>query len=187
VAVVVVDGTEGVTAQDAHIAGLAMDEHKGLIVAVNKIDLWEDADERRAWLERQMRGRLRFLPWAMVCFISALEGRGLNHLLKLAADAREARRRRIPTGELNALFKRAVQSHVPPVVHHKRLKLLYVTQAGIDPPTFVVFVNDPAIVHFSYRRYLERAIREAHDFEGTAIKMVFKARSEDDKPPKGRR
>jgi GTP-binding protein len=187
VAVVVVDGTEGVTAQDAHIAGLAMDEHKGLIVAVNKIDLWEDADERRAWLERQMRGRLRFLPWAMVCFISALEGRGVNHLLKLAADAREARRRRIPTGELNALFKRAVQSHVPPVVHHKRLKLLYVTQAGIDPPTFVVFVNDPAIVHFSYRRYLERAIREAHDFEGTAIKMVFKARSEDDKPPKGRR
>lgn len=110
-------------------------------------------------------------------------------MLNLAKEAREARRRRIPTGELNALFKRAVSKHVPPVVHHKRLKVLYATQAAIDPPTFVVFVNDPAIVHFSYRRYLEREIREACDFEGTAIKLVFKARTEDEQhpKPKGRR
>jgi GTP-binding protein len=103
--------------------------------------------------------------------------------LRLAADAREARRRRIPTAELNAVLRRAFAKHGPAVVRHKRLKLLYVTQAGIEPPTFVLFVNDPAIVHFSYRRYLERAIRESLDFEGTPIKLVLKSRSESEGPP----
>jgi GTP-binding protein len=182
VAVLVVDGAEGVTSQDTHIAGLALDSHVGLIVAVNKIDLWADAGERRTWAERQMKGRMSFAPWAMVTFMSALEGRGMTELLQLAVEAREARRRRIPTAELNAVLRRAIAKHGPAVVRHKRLKLFYATQAAIEPPTFVLFVNDPAIVHFSYRRYLERAIRESLDFEGTPIKLLFKARSESEVP-----
>ncbi|HMO53198.1 MAG TPA: hypothetical protein PJ994_01720, partial [Tepidiformaceae bacterium] len=134
----------------------------------------------RDWADRQMRGKIRFVPWALVTYISALEGKGLGELLKLAQEAREARRRRIPTPELNALLTKAIREHVPPLVHNKRFKLFYATQADIDPPTFILFVNDPALVHFSYRRYLERAIRENADFDGTAIKLVFKARSEDD-------
>ena len=178
VAVVVVDGTAGVTAQDTHIAGIALEAQTGLIFAVNKTDLWEDRAERMEWSQRQMKGRLSFVPWAMVTHISALSGRGLPELLKLAVDARDARRRRIPTGELNAVLRTAFRKHGPAVVRHKRLKLLYATQASIEPPTFVLFVNDPTIVHFSYRRYLERAIRAALDFEGTAIQLTFRSRVE---------
>jgi len=180
VAVVVIDGTDGVTSQDMHIAGIAMEHLRGMIIAVNKIDLWDDPDGRRAWAEAQMRGRVTFAPWAMVTFISALEAKGTSELLKLAQDARESRRRRLSTAELNSILNRALREHVPPLVRNKRFKLFYATQAGIDPPTFILFVNDPKLVHFSYRRYLERRIREAVDFEGTAIKLVFRARSEDD-------
>ena len=180
VAVLVVDGTEGVTSQDMHIAGIAMEHLRGLIIAVNKTDLWEDPEERRAWAESQMRGRVTFAPWAMVTFVSALTGKGTGELLKLATDARESRRRRLPTAELNSALNKAIREHVPPLVQNKRFKLLYATQAGIDPPSFILFVNDPKLVHFSYRRYLERRIREAADFEGTAIKLVFRARSADD-------
>ena len=180
VAVLVVDGTEGVTSQDMHIAGIAMEHLRGLIIAVNKTDLWEDPEERRAWAESQMRGRVTFAPWVMVTFISALTGKGTQELLKLAQEAREARRRRLSTAELNSALNRAIREHVPPLVRNKRFKMLYATQAGIDPPTFIMFVNDPKLVHFSYRRYLERKLREAADFEGTSIKLVFRARSEDD-------
>lgn len=180
VAVLVVDGTEGVTSQDMHIAGSAMDHLRGLIIAVNKTDLWEDPEERRAWAESQMRGRVTFAPWAMVAFISALTGKGTSDLLKMAKDARDARRRRLTTAELNSILNKAIRDHVPPLVQNKRFKLLYATQASIDPPSFILFVNDPKLVHFSYRRYLERRIREAADFEGTAIKLVFRARTEDD-------
>ncbi|MGK2965200.1 MAG: ribosome biogenesis GTPase Der [Tepidiformaceae bacterium] len=182
VAIIVVDGQVGVTAQDTHIAGIAMEQHKGLIFAVNKVDLWEDEAERKAWAERQLRSRVRFAPWALFAFVSALEGRGVNELLKFAVQVRESRRLRISTGELNALLKKAMATHVPPVVHNKRVKMFYATQAGVDPPTFILFVNDPSIIHFSYRRFLERTIREAYDFDGTAIKMVFKSRSEEDAP-----
>ncbi|MGH2609355.1 MAG: ribosome biogenesis GTPase Der, partial [Tepidiformaceae bacterium] len=202
VAILVIDGSEGVTSQDTHIAGISVDRVKGLVVAVNKIDLWTSPDEveelleeedtllgreestqpvrTEEWAMRQMRRRFMFVPWAMTAFISAKESKGLGTLLSLAADSREARRRRVGTPELNALLTRAVREHVPPLVHNKRFKLYYATQANTDPPTFILFVNDPKLVHFSYRRYLERAIREAHDFEGTAIKLVFRARSEED-------
>jgi len=180
VAVLVVDGTEGVTSQDMHIAGVPMEHLKGLIIAVNKTDLWDDPEARRAWAESQMRGRVKFAPWAMVAFISALEGKGVHELLELVQHAREARRRRLSTAELNSLLNKAIREHVPPLVQNKRFKLFFATQADIDPPVFILFVNDPKLVHFSYRLYLERSIREAADFEGTAIKLVFRARSEDD-------
>ncbi len=180
VAVLVIDGTEGVTSQDMHIAGIPMDHLKGLIIAVNKTDLWDDPEARRAWAESQMRGRVKFAPWAMVAFISALEGKGVHELLELVQHAREARRQRLSTAELNSLLNKAIREHVPPLVQNKRFKLFFATQADIDPPVFILFVNDPKLVHFSYRRYLERSIREAADFEGTAIKLVFRARTEDD-------
>jgi GTPase len=179
VAVLVVDGSEGVTAQDTHIAGSALENYKGVIIAVNKIDLWADAAERREWSERQMKGRMQFAPWAVVTYISALEGRGLDDLLKLAVQVRDARRRRMSTGDLNAALTKAFREHVPPLVRNKRFKLLYATQGSVEPPTFILFVNDPSLVHFSYKRYLERAIREAADFDGTAIKLVFRGRTDD--------
>ena len=180
VAVLVIDGTAGVTSQDTHIAGIALEEYKGVIIAVNKIDLWDDPEAQRSWAERQMRTRLQFMPWAVVCFISALEGKGLENLLELAVTVRKARRLRMPTAELNSLLSKAVREHVPPLVQNRRFKLFYATQAGIDPPTFILFVNDPAIIHFSYKRFLERRLRDAYDFEGTAIKLVYRARTEDD-------
>ncbi len=180
VAILVVDAQDGVTSQDTHIAGIATDNYKGLVIAVNKTDLWDDTEEGRAWAERQMRSKIKFVPWALVTYISALEVKGLPELLRLAKTARDARRRRIPTPELNALMTKAIREHVPPLVHNKRFKLFYATQADVEPPTFVLFVNDPQLVHFSYRRYLDRRIREAVDFDGTAIKLVFRARSEDD-------
>ncbi len=182
VAILVVDGTAGVTAQDTHIAGIVLESYKGLIVAVNKTDLWEDEETQRAWIDRQMHGRMQFAPWAMVTFISALERRGLDQLLTLAREVRDTRRRRLSTAELNAIFAKAMREHVSPLVRNRRLKLLYATQAGVEPPTFILFVNDPALVHFSYRRYLERSIRDSADFEGTAIKVVLRGRTEDNPP-----
>jgi len=181
VAVLVIDGTEGVTAQDTHIAGFAMDASTALIIAVNKTDLWEDPEAQREWAERQLQGRAKFVPWAMYAFISALEGKGLDQLLELCAMAREARRRRLGTPELNAVLTKALRDHVPPVVHSRRFKLFYATQADVDPPVFVLFVNDPDLLHFSYRRYLEREIRQAADFEGTAIKIVFRGREAEER------
>ena len=130
-----------------------------------------------------MRSRVRFLPWARKAFISAKTGRGVSELLEAAVASREARRRRIATPDLNGALKRALQAHTPPLVHNRRVKLFYATQAEVDPPTFILFVNDPKIIHFSYRRYLEKAIRQVEDFDGTAIKLVFRSRSEDDSAP----
>ncbi|MXX18973.1 MAG: ribosome biogenesis GTPase Der, partial [Dehalococcoidia bacterium] len=140
VAIVLVDGSQGVASQDTHIAGLAQEASTGIVVAVNKTDLWESPEEDRARLLAAMRERFRFLPWAMFTFVSAEEAAGLPDLLRHAAEAREARRRRIPTGELNGIFRRALRDHAPPVVHSKRLKIRFATQPSVDPPTFVVFV-----------------------------------------------
>lgn len=181
VAVLVIDGTAGMTSQDTHIAGIALEAATGLVIAVNKIDLWDDADDRRAWAQRQLSGRASFVPWALYTFISAQQRKGLSDLLKLCVAARESRRRRLPTPELNAVLGRALREHVPPVVHNRRFKLYFATQADVDPPTFVLFVNDPSILHFSYRRYLERAIREAADFEGTPIRLVLRARESENR------
>lgn len=183
VAVLLIDGADGVTAQDAHVAGLAREAAAGMVVAVNKTDLWEDADGERARALAALRERLAFLPWALFAFVSAAEGKGLGDLLALAAEAREARRRRIPTGELNAVLRKALREHSPPVVRNRRLKLRYATQPSVDPPAFIVFVNDPKLLHFSYRRYLERRLREACDFEGTAIRLVFRASKAEEAAP----
>lgn len=179
VAVLMVDGAEGITAQDAHIANIPVEASTGLVIAVNKTDLWEEERQERR-LHARVRRTFRFVPYAMLGLISALEGKGINEILAMAAQAREARRRRIPTADLNALLRRAFREHVPPVVRNKRLRLRYATQAETEPPTFVLFVNEPSIVHFSYKRYLERTLRETCDFEGTAIRLIFRRSSEEE-------
>ncbi len=179
VAILLVDAGDSVAAQDTHIAGIVQEAAVGLVVVANKTDLWENPEEDGARLLAAMRERFRFLPWALFTFISAEAEVGLPEVLRLAVEAREARRRRIPTGELNGIFKRALRDHSPPVIHSRRLKIRFATQPSVDPPTFVVFVNDPKLLHFSYRRFLERRLREAHDFEGTAIRFIFRGSSDE--------
>ena len=181
VAVLVIDGADGVTAQDAHITNIPIEASSGLVIAVNKTDLWEEERQERR-LQARLRRKFRFVPYAMLGLISAAEGKGLDQILVMAEQAREARRRRIPTGDLNAFLRRAFREHVPPVVRNKRLRLRYATQAETEPPTFVLFVNEPSIVHFSYRRYLERVLRETCDFEGTAIRLIFRKSSDETAP-----
>jgi len=177
VAFAVTDALELLTAQDTHILGFAEQALKSVVIVVNKVDLLQPDDDWTADLTRLIRKRLRFAPWAEIVFVSALEGRGIDGLLSTAIHAGDARDRRVPTPVLNTIVKRAVARHSPPSTSGKRLHILYSTQAQTRPPTFVFFVNDSALVHFSYERYLENSLREAFDLRGTPVKLVFKNRS----------
>ncbi len=178
VVVLVIDQSEPTAAQDTHIAGYVERSAKGLVLAVNKWDLAEQPEERHRFA-RRIDYRYRFAPWAPVLFTSAVTGDGVRELLEMAVHIGEVRQRRVQTSELNLAMQRALAEHAPPTVRHRSLKLMYVTQAEVAPPTFVFFVNDPKLLHFSYRRYLENRLREAFDFEGTGIRMLFRHRSED--------
>lgn len=179
VAFAVFDLSEGFTAQDAHIVGYVLEAAKGLVVVGNKWDLVRDVEGvTRERIAQAVRARLRFVPWASLAIVSALEGTGVRELLTEAWRIREERKRRVDTGPLNQTIRRAIAERPPPSVRGKRAKVLYVTQPEVDPPTFVFFVNDPAAVHFSYRRFLENTIRRAFGFDGTAIRLVFRGREE---------
>lgn len=173
-----IDQGEPTVAQDTHIAGYVADRGKGLIIVVNKWDLAEDRGDRHGFA-RRVDQRYQFVPWAPVQFTSAVTGEGIRELLELAIHIDQVRRRRVQTSELNLVVHRAMTDHGPPSVRGKRLKVMYATQAETEPPTFVFFVNDPKLLHFSYRRFLENRLRAAFGFEGTAIRMVFRRRSED--------
>ncbi len=179
VAVLLIDVEMGISAQDTHIAGLIKEHSKGVIIAANKIDTWDLIDEEHKNFDAQIREKFRFLPYALIAYVSAEKERGLSNLLRLVQIARSARSYRVQTGPLNATLAKAFRDHSPPVIQNKRLKLRYATQVEVDPPVIVLFVNDPKLVHFSYHRYLERSLREAYDFEGTAIKLLFKRSTED--------
>ena len=186
VAVLILDAHDGLTAQDAHVAGYVIEEGRGLIIAVNKWDIVEDKthksfDEFVAKLRRE----LPFIDYAPIVSISALTGQRVQRVLELAVDVWGERRKRIGTGELNRLIAASVERNPPAVVHGKRAKIRYATQAGVAPPTFVLFATDPASIHFSYRRYLENRIREAYGFDGTPIRLVFREQVRE-KRPKGR-
>ena len=178
VVVLVIDQGEPLAAQDTHIAGYALDRGKGIILAVNKWDLAEDRGARHEFAQT-IDTRYDFMSWAPIQFTSAKTGEGIRDLLELVSHVAETRRRRVPTSELNRVVHQAMAEHGPPTVRNQRLKVLYVTQAAVSPPTFVFFVNDPEIIHFSYQRFLENRIRAAFDFAGTAVKLVFRARSAD--------
>ncbi|MSQ36081.1 MAG: ribosome biogenesis GTPase Der [Dehalococcoidia bacterium] len=177
VVLLLIDQAEPTVAQDTHIAGYVAEQGKGLVLVVNKWDLAEDRDARHEFA-RAVDRRYDFVAWAPVQFTSALTGEGVRDLLELAVHIDEVRRRRVQTSEVNLLMQRALSEHAPPAIRGKRLKLLYATQAEVNPPTFVFFVNDPELLHFSYRRYLENRLRAAFGFEGTAIRMRFRQRTE---------
>ncbi len=179
VAVLVLDATQKLAAQDMHIAGYLADAYKGLIIAVNKWDLIEeDTEDNRETYARRTLARLKFAPWAPLAFVSAKTSLNVDGLLDLALEVDEARSLRIPTAEVNAALREAVAAHPPSSPGPRPARIKYATQAEIRPPTFVFFANDARLIHFSYRRYLENRFRRRFGFEGTAIKMEFRSRSE---------
>ena len=178
IAVLVIDASQKLAAQDMHVAGYVADDHKGLIVAANKWDLMEDIEENREAYAGRVLSRLRFTPWAPLAFVSAETGLNVDGMLDLALEIGEERARRIQTSEVNSVLREAVAAHPPSSPSRKRLRIKFATQAEINPPTFVFFANDASLIHFSYKRYLENALRKRFGFEGTAIKLVFRSRSE---------
>ena len=179
VVLLLLDAQDLVTAQDAHVAGYVLEEMRSIIVIVNKWDLIEKDTYTMDAYTRQIRADLKFLDYVPVMYISALTGQRVSKILPLASQIYQARRERIPTGELNRLVADATIRHSPPHKAGKRLKFLYATQADVDPPTFVFFVNDARLVHFTYRRYLENQLRRAYPFEGTPLKVIFRTRKKE--------
>ena len=177
VVVVVIDATEGVTEQDAKIAGIAHDRGKGIIVAVNKWDAIEKNDKTIYEFTRKVKDTLSFMPYAEIIFISAETGQRLNKLFETIDMVRENQTMRVATGVLNEIITEATARQQPPADKGKRLKIYYTTQVAVKPPTFVNFVNDKELMHFSYVRYLENRIREAFGFRGTALKFITRERS----------
>lgn len=176
VVLVVIDASEGVTEQDAKIAGIAHDRGKGIIVVVNKWDAIEKNDKTIYEYTNKIKTILSFIPYAEYVFVSAQTGQRLNKLYDLIDMVRENQTMRIQTGVLNEIMTEAVALQQPPSDKGKRLKLYYMTQVAVKPPTFVVFVNDKELMHFSYTRYLENRIRDAFGFRGTALKFIIRER-----------
>lgn len=177
VVILVIDAVEGVTEQDAKIAGIAHDQGKGMIVAINKWDAIEKDDKTIYEFSRKVRDTLSFMQYAELVFISAVTGQRLNKMFELIDMVRENQTMRIATGVLNEIMTEAVALQQPPSDKGKRLKLYYTTQVAVKPPTFVVFVNDKELMHFSYVRYLENRIRESFGFRGTALKFIVRERA----------
>lgn len=177
VVVVVIDASEGVTEQDAKIAGIAHERGKGVIIAVNKWDAIEKNDKTIYEFTRKVRDTLSFMQYAEIIFISALTGQRLNKLFETIDMVRENQTLRVQTGVLNEIMTEAVALQQPPSDKGKRLRLYYITQVAVKPPTFVIFVNDKELMHFSYTRYLENRIREAFGFRGTSLKFIIRERS----------
>ncbi len=176
VALLMIDASEGATAQDAHIAGMALDKMKSVVVLVNK---WDRVPKDSRTLEdfsKRVRQELHFLDYVPVIFISAKTGQRVGQVLPTALRVQEERLRRIPTSELNRLLRSALEQHAPPGRAGHALRLLYVSQVRTDPPTFLFHVNEPKLVHFTYARYLENQIRRVYGFLGTPLRLSFRKR-----------
>ena len=178
VVLMVIDATEGVTEQDAKIAGIAHERGKGIIIVVNKWDAIEKNDRTMREYENDIRQVLSFMPYAEIMYVSAVTGQRLVKLYDMIDMVIENQTLRIATGVLNEIMTEAVAMQQPPSDKGKRLKLYYITQVSVKPPTFVIFVNDKELMHFSYTRYLENKIREAFGFRGTSLKFFIRERKE---------
>ena len=174
VVLLVLDAGQLMTAQDMHIAGYIEQAVKGVVLVVNKWDLV--TEKRQAKYTEYIRGRLKFMTYAPLVYTSAKFGQGTDKVIPQAFGVYQERLKRVSTAEINRVVQEAVTRHQPPQVGKKRLKVLYATQTGINPPTFVFFVNDERLIHFSYRRYLENKLRQAFGFGGTPFRLVFKSR-----------
>ena len=179
VCIIVIDATEGVTEQDAKIAGIAHERGKGIIIAVNKWDAIEKDDKTIYRHTEKIRQILSFMPYAEIIFISAKSGQRLNKIFELIDVVIANNSMRVATGVLNEIVTEAVAMQQPPSDKGKRLRIYYTTQVAVKPPTFVIFVNDKELMHFSYTRYLETRIRETFGFRGTALKFIIRERKEE--------
>jgi len=178
VCLIMIDAQEGVTEQDAKIAGIAHERGKGMIIAVNKWDAIEKNDKTIYRFQEKIRNTLSFMPYAEIIFISALTGQRLPKLFETIDAVIENHALRVATGVLNEIMAEAVALQQPPTDKGKRLRLYYITQVSVKPPTFVIFVNDKELMHFSYTRYIENKIREAFGFRGTPLKFIIRERKE---------
>ncbi len=178
VVVMMIDATEGVTEQDAKIAGIAHERGKGVIIAVNKWDAIEKNDKTIYKFTDQVREVLSYMPYAEIIFISAETGQRIPKLFETIDMVLENQTLRVQTGVLNEIMTEAVAMQQPPSDKGKRLKLFYITQVAVKPPTFVIFVNDKELMHFSYTRYLENKIRDTFGFKGTSLKFIIRERKE---------
>ena len=180
VVLMVIDAVEGITEQDAKIAGIAHERGKGVIIVVNKWDAIEKNDKTMREYEAKIRQVLSYMPYAEIMYVSAMTGQRLPKLYDMIDMVIENQTLRIATGVLNEIMTEAVAMQQPPSDKGKRLKLYYITQVAVKPPTFVIFVNDKELMHFSYTRYLENKIREAFGFRGTSLKFFIRERKEKD-------
>jgi len=176
IALLVVDASEPFTAQDLHIGGYIRQMTKGVVIIVNKWDLIPDKNVTE-W-DRYIRGQVKFMSYAPIIYISAKTGQGVNKIMPQAYEVYQERHKRLPTAEVNSIVQQAIAAHNLPRKGKRRLKLFYATQAEVNPPTFVFFVNDAKLIHFSYQRYLENKLRQSFGFAGTPLRLVFKNRSE---------
>ncbi len=176
VAAVVIDAHEGVTSQDLHVLGMAMDDGAGIVIVMNKVDLVDAEDGLRRSRERQLAGRARFVNWAPIVWVSALTGRDVNGVVGAALHVAEQRRQQVPTPRLNAMLRQAQVERPPSSYRGKRIRFYYGVQTNSDPPTFTFFVNYPDAVHFSYERYLLGRIRNCFGFEGVPLRCVLRGR-----------
>ena len=181
IAVIVIDATLGVSEQDTKIAGIAHERGKGAILLVNKWDAVEDKNDKTIYkFTEELRQKFSFMPYADIMFVSAVTGQRLIKLYDEIDKVRQNQNLRIPTGVLNEILTEATAMHEPPQDKGKRLRLFYVTQVGVNPPTFVIFVNDRELFHFSYQRYIENRFREAFGFAGTPVHFMIRERKDKD-------
>ena len=178
IVIIVIDATEGVTEQDAKIAGIAHERGKGVIIAVNKWDAIEKNDKTIYEHSKRIREILSYLSYAEIIFISAKTGQRMNKMFDMIDMIIDSQTMRIQTGVLNEILTEAVAMQQPPSDKGRRLKLFYITQVSIKPPTFVIFVNDKKLMHFSYTRYIENKIRDAFGFKGTSLRFIIRERKE---------
>ncbi len=176
VALLMIDATSGVTAQDTHIAGFILDARKSTVVVVNKWDAIEKNSSTMDEFTRHVRQELNFMDYVPVLFISAKTGQRVDKVLPLALQVQEERLVRISTSQLNQILQKAQDEHPAPSQSGRQLKLYYGTQVRSDPPTFLVYVNDPKLAHFSYVRFLENQLRLVYPFLGTPVYFVLKPR-----------
>ena len=176
VAAIVIDAHEGITSQDQHVIQMALNAGAGIVLVMNKIDLLEAEDGLRGSRERQLAGRARFVPWAPIIWISALTGEAVDGVVAAALHVAEQRRVRVSTGRLNARLRQWTTERPPPTHKGRPMRFYYATQSGVEPPTFVFFMNAPEALHFSYQRYLQRRLREAFGFEGASMRLHFRGR-----------
>ncbi|HBZ52226.1 MAG TPA: ribosome biogenesis GTPase Der, partial [Eubacterium sp.] len=180
VVILMIDATEGITDQDTKIAGIAHERGKGMIIAVNKWDAIEKDDKTIYQFKKKIEDFLSFMSYAELLFISARTGQRLNKIYETIDMVIENQNMRVQTGVLNEILTEAVAMQQPPSDKGKRLKLYYITQVSVKPPTFVIFVNDKQLMHFSYTRYIENKIRDTFSFRGTTLRFIIRERKEKD-------